>query len=109
MISYSLFISGACIAISSFSKTYKEAQSALTPLNMAPMIPIFFYLFGVVMNPMLSLIPVVSHTLLINDIIIGNANIYNIIVMFASTIIYVILIIYYITKQYKSEKILFSL
>ena len=33
MISYSFFISGACIAIASFSKTFKEAQSALTPLS----------------------------------------------------------------------------
>lgn len=109
MICYSLFISGLCIAIASFSKSYKEAQSALTPLSMLVMIPMFFDMFGITMNPLLSLIPVVNHSLLINDIVCGNANIFNIIIMFASTILYVILIIYYITKQYKSEKILFSI
>lgn len=109
MICYSLFISGLCIAIASFSKSYKEAQSALTPLSMLVMIPMFFDMFGITMNPLLSLIPVVNHSLLINDIVCGNANVFNIIVMFASTILYVILIIYYITKQYKSEKILFSI
>ena len=108
MICYSLFISGLCIAIASFSKSYKEAQSALTPLSMLVMIPMFFDMFGIIMNPLLSLIPVVNHSLLINDIVCGNANIFNIIIMFASTILYVVLIIYYITKQYKSEKILFS-
>ena len=109
MICYSLFISGLCIAIASFSKSYKEAQSALTPLSMLVMIPMFFDMFGITMNPLLSLIPVVNHSLLINDIVCGNANIFNIIIMFASTILYVILVIYYITKQYKSEKILFSI
>ncbi|MGM9878235.1 MAG: ABC transporter permease [Bacilli bacterium] len=109
MICYSLFISGLCIAIASFSKSYKEAQSALTPISILVMIPMLFDMFGIKINLFLSLIPIVNHSLLINDIICGNANIINIIVMFISTILYVILIIYFITKQYKSEKILFSI
>ena len=109
MISYSLFISGLCIAIASFSKTYKEAQSALTPLSMLVMVPMLLNILEISMNPVLSLIPIVNHTLLINDIFCGNMNVLNIIIMFISTIIYVIIIIKYITSQYKSEKILFSI
>jgi len=109
MVSYSLFISGLCIAISSFSKTYKEAQSALTPLSMAIMVPMFLDMFGVKMTPLLSLVPVLNHTLILNEMFCGTINILNVIIMFISTIIYVIFIIYFITKQYKSEKILFSI
>ena len=108
LISYSLFISGATIAIASFSKTYKEAQSTLTPISMVVMVPMFLDLFGITMSPLLSLVPVISHTLLINEIFYGTVDIFNVIVMFISTIIYICLIIWFITKQYKSEKILFS-
>ena len=39
IISYSLLISGLCIAIASLSKTFKEAQSALTPITLLSTIP----------------------------------------------------------------------
>ena len=60
MISFSLFISGTCIAISSFCKTYKEAQSALTPLSLLTMVPMFFDMFGIKMNALLSLVPILN-------------------------------------------------
>lgn len=109
MISYSLFISGLAIAIASFSKTYKEAQSSLTPLSFLVMIPMFFNILEIKISPILSIIPIVNHTLLINDIILGKINPINIIIMFISTIIYIIILIKFLTKLYKSEKILFSI
>lgn len=108
LIGHGLFISGASIAIASFSKTYKEAQSALTPLSLASIIPMFINILGIEMTPILSAIPIVNHTLLLNDIFNGNINYLNILIMFVSTIICVIFVIQYIVKQYKSEKILFS-
>src|SRR5699024_3154510 len=39
IIVYSFFISGLCIAIASTSKTFKEAQSALTPLTFVALFP----------------------------------------------------------------------
>lgn len=112
MVSYSIFISGLCIAIASFSKTYKEAQSALTPINFITMVPMFFNILGINLSLGLSFVPVVSHTLLINECLtIGfesNSYLY-LVIMFISTIIYSIVIIKIINKMYKSEKILFSL
>ncbi len=109
MVSYSMFISGLCIAIASFSKTYKEAQSALTPISMLPMVPMFFNILDISINPTMSLIPIVNHTLLINDMFCGNIDILNIAIMFVSTIIYVVILIKIITKLYRSERILFSI
>ena len=40
IIAYSFFISGLCIAIASTSKTFKEAQSALTPLTFISLFPV---------------------------------------------------------------------
>lgn len=111
MISYSFFVSGLCIAIASFSKTYKEAQSALTPVSFITMIPMFFNILEINMNTGIAFIPVVSHTMLINEILtigINNSSILYVIIMLVSTIIYSIIIIKIITKMYKSERILFS-
>ena len=112
MISYSFFISGACIAIESFSKTFKEAQSALTPLSFTVMIPMFLEILDIKLNSCLSLIPVISHTMLLEQVIcntLTTTTIINIFLMFTSTILITIIIIKIITKVYKSEKILFSL
>ena len=112
MISYSFFVSGACIAIASFSKTFKEAQSALTPLSFTVMIPMFLEMLDIKLNSCLSLIPVISHTMLLEQVIcntLTTTTIINIFLMFTSTILITIIIIKIITKVYKSEKILFSL
>ena len=39
IISYSLLISGLCISIASLSKSFKEAQSKLTPLTFISVFP----------------------------------------------------------------------
>jgi ABC-type Na+ efflux pump, permease component len=109
LVGHALFICGASIAIASFSKTYKEAQSALTPLSLASIIPMFINILEIEMTPILSAIPIINHTLLLNDIFNGNVNYLNIAIMFISTIICVILVIKFIVKQYRSEKILFSI
>lgn len=112
MVIFSFFISGLCIAIASLSKTFKEAQSSLTPFSFLAMIPIFLDILKINLTPMLSLIPVVNHTMLLKIIFcetIQGSDLLNIIIMFVSTIIYSILIINVITKQYKSEKVLFSI
>ncbi len=108
MFSYSMFISGLSIAIASFSKSYKEAQSMLTPLSFVVMVPMFMDILGIKMNYFFSLIPIINHTLLINQIFIGKIDTLNLLLMFLSTIICIILIIKYLTKLYKSEKILFT-
>jgi len=108
LIGYSLFISGTTIAIASYSKDYKEAQSSLTPLSMVTMIPLFLGIMGTQMTPFLAAIPIINHVLLLNDIFTGIIDIQNIIIMLVSTIVCIILVIGYITRLYKSEKILFT-
>ena len=107
LLSYSFFISGVCIVIASFAKSYKEAQSLLTPISMITIIPMFLDILEIHINPILSLVPIVSHTLLINEIFYGKIDILNIIIMLVSTIIYSIILVKIIAKMYKKESILF--
>ena len=109
LISFSLIISGLSIAIASFSKSYKEAQSALQPLSFVVLIPEFMTMFGISTSSTLSIIPVLGHSLILNDIFCNNINYTHIILMLVSSIVYIVILIAYISKQYKSEKILFSI
>ena len=108
LIAFSFFISGVSIAIASMSKTYKEAQAALTPVSLAPMIPMFMGMLEIKVTVLISAIPIINHVMLLEEIFIGNFDYLNIGIMLASTIIFTVLVIMYIAHQYKSEKILFA-
>ena len=108
IIAYSFFISGLCISIASKSKTFKEAQSALTPLTFISFFPgMIAFMVGVETTPILSIIPFLNFTLLFTDISNGNINLLNLVLMGVSTIIYITIVLKLIIKQYKSENVLF--
>ena len=107
IITYSFFISGLCIAIASTSKTFKEAQSALTPLTFISLFPgMIAFMIGITTTPLIAIIPFLNFTTIFTDITAGNINILHILLMVISTIIYISIVLYYIIKQYKSEKVL---
>lgn len=111
MFSYAFFVSGLCIAIASFSKTYKEAQSALTPVSFITMIPMFMNIMEVKLNYGISFLPIVSHTMLIDYMLTSNISEFNflyLLISVVSTIVYSLLIVKLITKMYSSEKVLFQ-
>ena len=109
IIAYSFFISGLCIAIASTSKTFKEAQSALTPLTFISFFPgMIAFMMGITTTPILSIVPFINFTLIFTDINNGTIDLLNIALMAISTIVYIILVFAYIIKQYKSEKVLFA-
>ena len=110
MFSYAFFVSGLCIAIASFSKTYKEAQSALTPVSFVTMVPMFMNIMEIKLNYGISFIPIISHTMLIDYLLTTNMSEFNYLYLFITiitTIIYSFIIVKIITKMYTSEKVLF--
>lgn len=109
IITYSFFISGLCIAIASTSKTFKEAQSALTPLTFISLFPgMIAFMIGITTTPLISVIPFLNFTTIFTDITAGNINVLHIFLMMLSTVIYISIVFFYIIKQYKSEKVLFA-
>lgn len=108
VIAYSLLISGLAISIASKTKTYKEAQSALTPLSFLAIFPGMITFFtNLETTALLSAIPFINITLLFGDCVKGSFNWLNIGIMFVSTIIFIAIVLKVIIKQYKSEKVLF--
>ena len=105
---YTLFISGLCISIASFSKTFKEAQTALTPISLITCIPMFLEMLSINIGGVLSFIPIINHTIVINEMLLGNINISSIIITIISSCAYIVLLIMYIVREYNREKILFG-
>ena len=105
---YTLCISGLCITIASFTKSFKEAQSALTPISLVTCIPMFLEMLNINISGVLSFIPIINHTIVINNILTSSININNILITIISSIIYIIVLLLFINKMYKSEKILFN-
>lgn len=109
IVAYSFLISGLCIALASKCKTFKEAQSTLTPLTFISFFPgMIVFMANIKSTALLSLVPFINYNLLFQDISSGNINIVNIILMLLSTIIIIAVILVIIIKQYKSEKVLFN-
>lgn len=109
IIAYSFLISGLCIAIASKSKSFKEAQSALTPLTFISFFPgMIAFMVGITTTNLYACIPFLNFTLIFTDITNGNINYLHILLMLLSTIIIIAIVLKIIIKQYKSEKVLFS-
>ena len=109
ILAYSFLISGLCIAIASKSKTFKEAQSALTPLTFISFFPgMIAFMIGITTTNIYASSPCVNYTLIFTDITSGNINFIHILLMLISTVIIIIVILKIIIKQYKSERVLFG-
>lgn len=109
IIAYSFLISGLCIAIASRSKSFKEAQSALTPLTFISFFPgMIAFMIKIESSTLLSLVPFLNFTLLFTDITAGTINYLHILLMLISTIAIITIVLGIIIKQYKSEQVLFS-
>lgn len=103
----SFFIAGLSIAVTSFARTYKEAQSMSSTLNMLTVIPMFISLMGIELTRWYYLIPILNYTQVLMDIFSGNFDLVAIILVILSSFVYVILVIAYILGQYRTEKVLF--
>lgn len=109
IIAYSFFISGLCIAIASTSKTFKEAQSALTPVTFISFFPgMIAFMTDLSTTPLFAIIPFLNYTMIFTDITNGKIDYLNIGLMLVSTVIYISIVLKLIIKQYKSENVLFS-
>ena len=95
------------MALAGKAKTYKEAQSSLQFISLLPMIPYFLKMMEVD-NKIFNLIPIANCGSLLNDIIVNNINYQSLLIIIGTTIIYIAVILLYISKQYKKEETLFS-
>jgi sodium transport system permease protein len=103
-----IMISAIIIAIATMAKSYKEAQSYLTPLIIVAIFPAMVsFLPGIKLNAGLALIPIVNFSQLIKELILGDWSWIGFILTLCSTIVYAGVAFWIAVKVFKNERILF--
>jgi sodium transport system permease protein len=103
-----VFFSAALLALSLFAKSFKEAQSYISPLMILVVMPAIASLLpGVELTPALALIPVLNTSLVSKEIITGTFHWNFIALIFLSSSIYAGVAIAIAVKLFQREDVLF--
>jgi sodium transport system permease protein len=103
-----MLLSLAMLAISLFAKSFREAQSYLSPLTIVIIFPaVMSMLPGVELNAKLALIPILNTSLVCKEIIAGTYHWNYILLIFASTCVYALLALAAAVHLFNREDVLF--
>ena len=91
------------------SSSFKEAQSALTPVYMIALVPAMLPIFpGIDFGPWLAVTPVAGVSFLFRDVMNGDANAFFAALALLSTTAYAALALAFASRAFGSERVLFG-
>ncbi len=103
-----VLFSAALMTIALFAKTYKEAQSYLTPMTFVVIIPaVAAMLPGVELTSKLALIPILNVSLLCKELVTNTYHWNFIAIIFLSTCVYAAAALFLAVKMFQRESVLF--
>jgi sodium transport system permease protein len=103
-----VLFSATLMTIALFAKTYKEAQSYLTPMTFVVIIPaVAAMLPGVELTPKLALVPILNVSLLCKELVAGTYHWNSIGLIFFSTCVYAAAALFIAIKMFQRESVLF--
>lgn len=104
MIPLIVFFSGIMITVSIYAKSFKEAQSIITPLNIILVVPaVAGFIPGIELNYGTAFIPIVNIVLSTKDIIAGTIETGPLIISFGSLILFAVIAILFSFRQFGNE------
>ena len=108
VIPLAVLFSAALLAIALFAKSYREAQSYLSPLTIVVMLPaIVSVLPGVELSAGLSLIPVLNTSLVSKEIVSGTYHWGYMALIFGSSCVYAAIALWVAITLFQKESVLF--
>ena len=109
LIVLSLFLTAISMCVSCIAKTYKEANTYMSPVMIVIMLTGYIgFIPNIEFNTTMAAIPVVNVCLLIKNILLFKVDIALVFVVLVSTVAYTGLILVLLGKLYHSEAILFD-
>jgi len=103
-----VLLSAGLLAIALVAKSYKEAQSYISPLILVIILPaVTAVLPGVELNPGRALIPILNTSLICKELITGTYHWKYMALIFASSCAYAAAAIYLAVKMFQRENVLF--
>jgi sodium transport system permease protein len=108
-IALGMTFSGIQIALSTIAKSYKEAQTYLSFLMIAAMIPGYATMFleAGEMSRMLFMLPVLNTSASFKMLLGRSIDYMNLVIALASSVVFVALTLWFVTSLFKKEKVLF--
>ncbi|MDE6620785.1 MAG: ABC transporter permease [Lachnospiraceae bacterium] len=106
---FSLFISAVTMCVTSFAKSYKEANNYITPLMLVVMFTGYIgFIPNLELTQGIAMMPVANICLLVKNMMVFKIDYGMIAVVLASNVAYAILAVLFLSRIYDSESILFS-
>jgi len=108
-IALGMTFSGIQIALSTIAKSYKEAQTYLSFLMLATMIPGYATMFMQAsdLSPVMFVLPVMNTVAAFKMVLSGSINYFNLVLALATSIVFVALTLAFAASLFKKEKVMF--
>src|SRR6266849_8501428 len=101
-----LFAAGL-MTVSLFAKSYKEAQSYISPLMFVVIVPTVCAVLPIDLNAKLALVPILNASLLCKELVTGTYHWNSIAIIFSSTCVYAAVALFLAIKMFQREDVLF--
>lgn len=103
-----MFFAGIMLSLSMFAKTFKEAQSILTPLNFLVILPVAIGLIpGITLDLKTALIPILNVSLATKEIVAGTIDFGLLIEVYASLAVLAGLSLFLASRIFLRETVIF--
>lgn len=109
LIVLSLFLTAVSMCVTCFAKSYKEANTYMSPVMIVVMLTGYIgFIPNIDFDRTMAMIPVANVCLLIKNLLLFKVNFEMILIVIISTAAYTGLVILLLGRMYKSEAILFD-
>jgi sodium transport system permease protein len=102
-----VLFSAVLLAVSLFAKSYKEAQSYITPMMVFVIVPAVAAMLPIDLTAKLALVPVLNASLLCKELVTGTYHWNYIAIIFLSTSVYAAAALFFAVKLFQREDVLF--
>jgi sodium transport system permease protein len=109
LVPLAVLFSALFLGIAVRSQSFKEAQNALTPVQLASTLPILVVtLPGIDFNAGMAAVPVVGIAMLFRALMSGGAPLVPSLIAFGSTVLYAALALHFAARAFGREEVLFG-
>jgi ABC-2 type transport system permease protein/sodium transport system permease protein len=109
LVLFAAFFSAVLLALTSFARSFKEAQAYLIPLMLVSLVPgIAGILPGLQLTGPLAVVPLLNIVLLARDLLLGQASLVAGVIVVATTLAYALAAIALAARIFGAEAVLYS-
>ena len=109
LIPLAILFSALFLGIAVRSQSFKEAQNALTPVQLGVIVPVMLVaLPGIEATPLIAALPVAGVALLFRDLMSGTARLGPSLIAFGASVTYAALALWFAARAFGREDVLFG-